>query len=75
MEAESRTFEDALERLEQVLEQLERGEGQLEDSLALFQEGTKLVDYCRRKLADVEGKIAVLLGESGETVPFDRELR
>jgi len=75
METESRTFEEALERLEQVLGQLERGEVQLEELLALFQEGMSLVDYCRRKLADVEGKIAVLLGESEETVPYDREVR
>lgn len=71
MEASDRTFELALERLEQVVGQLERGECRLEESLALFQEGMALLDYCRKVLAGVEGKIAVLLGETGEKVPFE----
>jgi exodeoxyribonuclease VII small subunit len=71
MEAASRSFEQALERLEQVVGKLERGDCRLEESLALFQEGMELLTYCRKVLADVEGKIAVLTGEAGEKVPFD----
>jgi exodeoxyribonuclease VII small subunit len=71
MESANRTFEQALERLEQVVARLERGECRLEESLALFQEGMELLDYCRKALADVEGKVAVLLNETGQKVPFD----
>jgi exodeoxyribonuclease VII small subunit len=71
MDASDRTFEQALERLEQVIGQLERGECRLDESLALFQEGMALLNYCRKVLADVEGKVAVLLGETGEKAPFE----
>jgi len=71
METPGRTFEQALERLEQVVGLLERGECRLEESLALFREGMELLDFCRKALADVEGKISVLLAETGQKVPFD----
>lgn len=71
METPERTFEQALERLEQVVGCLERGECRLEESLSLFQEGMELLDYCRKALADVEGKINVLLAETGHREPFD----
>jgi len=54
-------FEEALEELEKVVERLESGELSLEDSLAAFEEGIRLVKYCNQKLAEVERKIELLV--------------
>jgi exodeoxyribonuclease VII small subunit len=54
-------FEEALEALEKVVERLESGELSLEDSLAAFEEGIRLVKYCNQKLTEVERKIELLV--------------
>ena len=54
-------FAEALEELEKVVEQLESGELSLEDSLAAFEEGVRLVKYCNQKLTEVERKIELLV--------------
>ena len=46
MNEQNRTFEQNMQRLEQIVRALERGDAPLEDSLKLFQEGTKLVRVC-----------------------------
>lgn len=55
------SFEEALKKLETIVEQMERGDSSLEDSLKLFEEGTKLAEQCRQQLADAEGKVEVLI--------------
>ena len=57
----NKTFESALEDLEQVVEQLESGELSLEDALAAFERGVGLVKYCNEKLNEVEKKIDLLV--------------
>ena len=54
-------FEAALEELEKVVERLESGELSLEESLAAFENGVKLVNFCNQKLNDVEKKIELLV--------------
>ncbi len=54
-------FEEALQKLEKVVEQLESGDLSLEDSLAAFEEGVGLVKYCNQKLTEVEKKIELLV--------------
>lgn len=54
-------FEEALEELEKVVEQLESGDLSLEGSLAAFEEGVRLVKYCNQKLTEVERKIELLV--------------
>jgi exodeoxyribonuclease VII small subunit len=54
-------FETALEELEKVVERLESGELSLEDSLAAFEEGVRLVKFCNQKLTEVEKKIELLV--------------
>lgn len=51
------TFEAAMERLEQIVRALERGDAQLDESLKLFQEGTELVRACGKMLEDAELQI------------------
>ncbi|MCW3490263.1 exodeoxyribonuclease VII small subunit [Dethiobacter alkaliphilus] len=73
MTKETLTFEEALQRLEEVLAKLERSDCPLEEALGLFEEGMRLVQKCRGKLADVEGKVSVLLKDSQEFAPFSGE--
>lgn len=54
-------FEEALGELERVVEQLESGDLSLEESLAAFEEGVRLVKFCNQKLAEVEKKIELLV--------------
>jgi exodeoxyribonuclease VII small subunit len=54
-------FEDALEELEKVVERLESGELSLDDSLAAFEDGVRLVKFCNQKLTEVEKKIELLV--------------
>jgi exodeoxyribonuclease VII small subunit len=50
-------FEDAFERLTEIVELLEAGEKGLEESLDLYAEGMKLVQLCGKKLTEAEKKI------------------
>ncbi len=54
-------FEDALERLENIVSQLEAGELALDESLKIFEEGIKLSRLCSGKLEEAEKKIEVLM--------------
>lgn len=54
-------FEEALRELEKVVERLESGELSLEESLAAFEEGVRLVRYCNQKLDEVERRIELLV--------------
>ncbi len=60
---EKKKFEDALEDLENVVEQLESGDLSLENSLATFEKGVRLVTFCNQKLTEVEKKIELLVKE------------
>lgn len=55
------SFEDSLKQLEKIVEQLERGDLPLEDSLRLFEEGTKLSAGCKEQLEAAEGRVQVLM--------------
>lgn len=57
-------FEKAIERLEEVVEQLEDGDVPLEKAIELFREGTLLAGYCREKLNWAEQQVEMLVKES-----------
>ena len=48
------TFEQAMSRLEQIVVKLESGKCSLDESIALFEEGTKLTGFCRQSLDTAE---------------------
>ena len=50
MSKQSKTFEESMSRLEQIVRAMERGDVPLEESLKLFQEGTELVQTCTKLL-------------------------
>lgn len=61
-------FEDAVDRLESLIEQIETGEVGLEEALKRYEDGTKLIQHCRKILDVAERKISELTGE-GEAGP------
>ncbi len=69
------TFEEATKRLSRIVEQLEKGDLQLETSLQLFEEGISLVQSAQNRLNLAEKRVEELLGidENGKpmTKPFD----
>lgn len=54
MNTKNRSFEENMQRLEQIVRSLERGDAPLEESLKLFQEGTALVASCGKLLDEAE---------------------
>lgn len=62
-------FEECLQRLETIVQQLERGDLPLEQALKLFEEGVGLSDSCRRELEEAEGKVEILLKQNGKLQP------
>ncbi|HEY1964041.1 MAG TPA: exodeoxyribonuclease VII small subunit [Acidobacteriaceae bacterium] len=55
------TFEESLKKLEVIVEQLEKGDLALEDSLKLFEEGVGLSAACKKELDEAEGKVQLLI--------------
>ncbi|MCI8328338.1 MAG: exodeoxyribonuclease VII small subunit [Oscillibacter sp.] len=74
MAAKKMTFEQQLARLEEIVSALEQGDVQLADSLALFEEGTKLIAACSKQLDQAEQQVVKLMkGPDGSPVelPFE----
>ena len=59
-------FEEAMEKLESITQDLEEGNLSLEDSLRKFEEGTRLVRFCEKKLEEIEKRISVLMKEANK---------
>lgn len=70
-------FEDALEKLEDIVRRMEAGEMTLEESLKAFEEGIRLSRLCAKKLDEADRRVDLLLREEGElaTRPFAEEER
>lgn len=64
---EKLSFEQALQRLEQVVRELESGDLSLDAALGLFQEGVALARQCGVQLDEAEARIEKLL-DAGKTV-------
>lgn len=66
------SFEESLEKLEEIVGQLEQGDLTLDESLKTFEYGIKLVQRCNHKLGMAEQKIEELIEENSElkTKPF-----
>ncbi len=71
-----KSFENSMTELREIIDKLQNGNLPLEDSLQLFQEGTKLIAYSHKKLDEIQKKVKILIEESdGEitTEDFDGE--
>jgi len=60
----SLSFEDSYERLEMVIQRLEKPDLTLDESVALYEEGIHLAEHCDRQLEDAELRVSQLLSES-----------
>ncbi len=71
MAVKKKSFEESMKRLEEIVAQLEQGESGLDQSLKLFEEGTKLAVGCTKMLDEAEQKVHLLLGgDDQQEVPF-----
>ncbi len=61
MNQQNKTFEENMQRLEQIVRAMERGDVPLEESLKLFQEGTELVRCCGKLLDEAELQVKKIL--------------
>ena len=61
MNQQNKTFEQSMQRLEQIVRSLERGDAALEESLKLFQEGTELVRSCQKLLDDAQMQVKMIM--------------
>ncbi len=69
-------FEAALARLEEIVQELEKGDVPLEQSLKLFEEGIKLSRVCNKRLEEAERKVEILLKDKNGHIkaePFEEE--
>lgn len=66
------SFEEALGRLEEIVRHLEKGDLPLQDSLALYEEGTKLIAACTKTLDEAEQKV-VRLKKGSDRTPVESE--
>ncbi|KYD25687.1 MULTISPECIES: exodeoxyribonuclease VII small subunit [Bacillaceae] len=64
------TFEEAMQKLEEIVEKLEEGNVPLEQAISFFQEGMKLSKLCHDKLQHVEKQMEYILREDGQLAPF-----
>jgi len=68
-------FEECIQRLEKIVQELEQADVPLEKSLTLFEEGMQLSGSCRKELEEAEGKVEILLKQNGkiQAEPFERQ--
>ena len=72
MNQNNKSFEENMQRLEQIVRTMERGDVPLEESLKLFQEGTELVRSCGKLLDDAQLQIQkVMTAADGSPVMED----
>ncbi len=77
MNEKNMTFEQSMQRLEQIVRTMERGDAPLEESLKLFQEGTELVHNCNTLLENAQLQVKkITTAPDGSPIEetFDDEL-
>ena len=73
MTKDTMTYDEALRRLEDLVSQLERGGKNLDETLAMFEEGTTLLKRCQEELGEVEGRLAELRLDDAEDLVKDED--
>lgn len=66
MEGEELNFEEAISRLEDIIEDLENKDMPLNEALAEYEEGVKLSKFCSNKLQQAEEKIEIIKDQNGK---------
>lgn len=65
---ETRTFESAMIRLEEIVKQLEQGDLPLEQALIAYKEGIELSQFLQKTLIEAEETVAKMMTDQGETL-------
>lgn len=65
------SFEEAMEKLEDIVNKLEEGDVPLEKAIMYYQEGMKFSKMCSDKLNNVQEKMTQIMNEQGELEPFE----
>ena len=68
MEEKDLNFEEALSKLEEINNKLERNSVPLEEAIDLYSEGMELIKLCKEKLDEAEGKIKKITDEKEEII-------
>ncbi|NLY78219.1 MAG: exodeoxyribonuclease VII small subunit [Tissierellia bacterium] len=68
MKIENLSYEQALSELEQIVEDLEKNQLTLEESVKKFKRGVELYNYCSKILTQVEGEIKILLKDDNGNI-------
>ncbi|MCF2948211.1 exodeoxyribonuclease VII small subunit [Paraglaciecola aquimarina] len=64
--AESLTFEQSMQELEELVTKMEQGELPLEDALKSFERGIQLARHSQKQLKDAEQKVQILTSQNGQ---------
>jgi len=70
-EREGITFEEAMKKLESIVETLGEGNLSLDDSLKMFEEGMELCKFCNKKLDEAEYKVEKLMEKEGGEISVE----
>ena len=69
-ELEKLTFEEAMKQLEILVDSLDKGDISLDEAIAAYDRGSKLKDYCQKKLLDAKMKVETIqASENIDTIP------
>ncbi|HEX5563806.1 MAG TPA: exodeoxyribonuclease VII small subunit [Sporosarcina sp.] len=71
MSEETLRFEEAMSKLEGIVQKLESGDVPLEDAITLYKQGMELSAYCHGKLQDAEKQLISIIDTNGQATPFD----
>ena len=69
-----KSFEEALDRIDEIVRTLEKGDATLEESLKMFEEGAGLIRICEKMLNEAEQKVVKLRPSADgtpEEIPFE----
>ena len=73
MPAKTVKFEDAMKRLEEIANELEKDDLTLDDSIAKFEEGMNLSKKCKQMLDSAEKKITILIGNKEDEFNIQKD--
>ena len=71
MEKEPIRFEEAMLKLEEIVQKLETGDVPLEDAITLYKKGMELSAFCHGKLQDAEKQLISIIDKDGNKAEFD----
>lgn len=70
---EKPTFEDKLNELQKIVDELEKGQTPLEEALSQFQRGVELSRQLQKQLTDAEKTLTQVVDQDGNQKDFERD--